>query len=313
MNTPPQHKLIIVEGLTGSGKSRMAHFIARQHRLNGIPARWIHEGELSHPVWVEGGDDDELARCTVEMFQKWPAFVQSVQATDEVVVIEAAFFNNLIETLFTHNVETAAILAGYDRLQALLAPVNPVLIYLVQDDVPQALRRNYANRGEGFVQFVIDLVAQTPYAQKHNLTGYEGTFTFWQDFVNLTNTLFAQTRFGKLRIENSAGEWERYNREVVAFLGLAYVPEYTLTEADAEQYVGTYLDAQHNCRFQVAYENGALLMNVLSQTTLVPQGDHRFAAEGWHFIIEFAEDRLTIGGQDIDYLALVGTVALREV
>ena len=46
-------KLIIVEGLTGSGKSIMAHFIARQLEYNGIPASWVHEGEEPHPILMD--------------------------------------------------------------------------------------------------------------------------------------------------------------------------------------------------------------------------------------------------------------------
>lgn len=307
----PTSKLIIVEGLTGAGKSTMAHFISRQYGHNGMPARWIHEGEMEHPIWVENGRDD-LARCTVEMHEQWPAFAQSVADGDEVVIIEAAYFNNLIETLFTHNVDTEAILDHYEQLHNAIAPMNPVLIYLTQDDVPQALRRNYANRGEGFVQFVIDLVESTPYAQKRHLTGVEGTFTFWQAFVTLTDTLYMQTNFAKLRIENTAGNWTQYNQQVCRFLGLTYTPEHTLTEADAKPYLGTYLDSEHDRRFQVAYENGTLTMNVLSRTRLVPLGKDRFAAESWHFTVEFADDCLTIGGQDIDYLSLVGTTARKQ-
>jgi len=46
-------KLIIVEGLTGSGKSIMAHFIARQLQYNGIAASWVHEGEEPHPILMD--------------------------------------------------------------------------------------------------------------------------------------------------------------------------------------------------------------------------------------------------------------------
>ena len=41
-------KLIIVEGLTGSGKSIMAHFNARQLQYNGIPVNWVHEEAEPH-------------------------------------------------------------------------------------------------------------------------------------------------------------------------------------------------------------------------------------------------------------------------
>ena len=53
MDTYIGSKLIIVEGLTGSGKSIMAHFIARQLQYNRIPASWVHEGEETHPILMD--------------------------------------------------------------------------------------------------------------------------------------------------------------------------------------------------------------------------------------------------------------------
>jgi adenylylsulfate kinase-like enzyme len=53
MNESAGSEPILVEGLTGSGKSTMAHFIARQLNYNGIAASWLHEGEISHPVLID--------------------------------------------------------------------------------------------------------------------------------------------------------------------------------------------------------------------------------------------------------------------
>ncbi|NOR44359.1 MAG: hypothetical protein GQ534_02145 [Candidatus Delongbacteria bacterium] len=38
-------KLIIVEGIAGSGKSTTAHYIARQLEKNEIKAKWYYEEE----------------------------------------------------------------------------------------------------------------------------------------------------------------------------------------------------------------------------------------------------------------------------
>ena len=71
-------KLILVEGLTGSGKSIMAHMIARQLRHNGISATWIHEGELPHPLGIEDDPGSNLAR----LFFCLPIFLRSCALHD---------------------------------------------------------------------------------------------------------------------------------------------------------------------------------------------------------------------------------------
>ena len=43
-------KLILLEGLPGTGKSTNAYFLSRQLELNGYACRWIHEVARPHPV-----------------------------------------------------------------------------------------------------------------------------------------------------------------------------------------------------------------------------------------------------------------------
>jgi thymidylate kinase len=43
-------KLILVDGLPGSGKSTIAHFLARQMELNDIKVKWIYETIDDHPL-----------------------------------------------------------------------------------------------------------------------------------------------------------------------------------------------------------------------------------------------------------------------
>ena len=59
-------KIIFVDGITGSGKSTITHFIARQLEQNGIKARWFHEEEEGNPFWLLDRIKDE----TDELFTK---------------------------------------------------------------------------------------------------------------------------------------------------------------------------------------------------------------------------------------------------
>ena len=91
------HRLILVEGLTGSGKSTTAHFIARQLQANQFPAGWIHEGELAHPVLIDV--ETTIEQYMADTRDRWTAFAQQIAQSPEVVVVEASFLNNLIETV----------------------------------------------------------------------------------------------------------------------------------------------------------------------------------------------------------------------
>jgi len=309
------HKLIIVEGLTGSGKSIMAHFIARQLRYHGVDANWMHEGALPHPLTID-------VESTIEAFMAdaldlWQGFVDQIAPSDTVMVVEACLFNLLIESLFTHDVAQPDILSYGVTLQEIIRPLRPVLVYLTQRDVPAALERNFRDRGAGFQEFVIGYATGTPYARARGLRGYDGMVVFWRDFVALTDELFDRYTIAKHRIENSAGEWERYNRQVMDFLSLPTLDEPAVSAEQARRLVGTYRDKEQGRAFPVVYEKGKLLTNFFETvwTRLIPDGKGAFYTAGWYFEIRFEQDRtgavkrLLIGGRDVDYLALVGTVA----
>jgi hypothetical protein len=222
--------------------------------------------------------------------------------------------------LFAHNVQTDTILEFADEIQRAIETLNPALVYLTQRRVPRALERNFRRRGERFRDFVIRYVIGTPYARLLGLTGYDGMVIFWQEFVELTDNLYERWSFAKTCIENSACDWERYNRQVLEFLGLPRFVEPDVTADVAEKLVGEYRDAQTGRVIVVEYDNTDLLINFIhtTRTRLIPQDNGLFLTEGWYFEIEFDYNdrgdvmRLAFRGRDVDYLALVGVVAEKQ-
>ena len=311
-------KLIMVEGLTGSGKSIMAHFITRQLHHNGIPASWVHEGEAPHPIALDVGSDieDHMA----QMRERWAAYVDQVGLSDEVKVVEACFFNNLIESLLAHNVDRPKIIQYADELQTLLESLNPTLVYLVQEDLDRALERNFKGRGKGFQNYVIQYATGTPFAKQREWEGYAGMVMFWREFVGLTDELFQRYRIRKLKIDNSAGNWDDYNRQVLECLSIEQMPEPRVSQSEALKLIGVYKDRSADKEFIVRYEDGQLTINLFwnVRTRLVRQTERVFLAEGWHFEVSFESDGVSgasamkIGGRDVDYLSLVGVVGARR-
>lgn len=311
-------QLILVEGLTGSGKSTLAHFVTRQLRLNGVAADWIHEGEVPHPLTVDFEGDPTAYRADAK--GAWSAWIERVASEGGTWVVEASLFNNHLETLMANGAERQAIVDHADDLHRLMAPLRPRLIYLAPGDVGRALEKNFADRGPDFEAFVIDSVTSTPLARQRGWRGYEGMVRFWSHFVRLTDGLFARFPGPKQAIDTTPSDWGDHGRLSLAFLGIPFMPERSLSAAEAEPYVGRYRLRDGRHVIALRHRRGDLEIDLFPTpwTRLIPQpGEGAFVAEGWPYTLHLrpdastGADTLTFSGRDVDYLPLVGTVADR--
>lgn len=94
-------KLIFVDGISGSGKSTTAHYIARQLEKNGIKVKWFHEDERDHPLdSMEEGDDkidqQYITRFLEEYPKKWEKFINSIKNEEGVYIVESYLFQDII-------------------------------------------------------------------------------------------------------------------------------------------------------------------------------------------------------------------------
>jgi hypothetical protein len=301
--------LVLIEGLTGCGKSSLAHFVSRQLEANAIPHTWLHEAEMPHPLRPpEGTPIDEFIRLMPDLYT---AFLEKHQHEGKIAVVEACFFNNLIEELFIENIPRHRIIQFGMHMEGVIQSFKPALIYLRRGPVAEALEMNIADRGEGFQDFLIKHTSRTAYANQHDLQGYDGMVAFWEELIAIYEELFERYSIDKLLIENPREDWPAHNNQALDFLGIPHHPEPQISSSEAEKYLGSYTLKPGRESWPVWYDDrlGCLRLN---RYILIPDGDDRFLINSHHFVVSFQVDSsgnsigFTIGGRDIDYLQLVG-------
>jgi len=321
-------KLILVEGIPGSGKSTLAQFIVYTLTRQGIPCRWWYEEEKNHPVYVF--HDRETLERTVELLttgkyqqvveeatQRWESFAQALSSSGTVVVLDGCLFGYLTWSLLPLDIPPTEISDYLTRVERILAGVNPCLIYLYQQDVAVALDKIFQRRGEESRARLIAQATESAYGEHRNLGGFEGTVAFWRDFRSLIEAAYMRYNAPKLALENSAGDWPVYERDVLDFLDLDVQEDTSIFSHELERYVGTYWHEggegiQVSC--QVQLENNSLIIDGVPQvwprTGLIPRVRTTFAVESLPFLVTFEEgargviDRMNITGPEL----LSGTV-----
>lgn len=221
------HGLVIVEGIMGSGKSTTMRFVAKALDDAGRPAVAIHERADPHPVratdelhhWFEPWRECTSEQLARRALARWRSFVEQVRPGAAVPVLDGQLFHGDLTNLFLMEASFDEIAMYCESLAQLIEPLQPLVVYLRQDDVERAVRIVCAERGDAWVKYQVDWKLKGPYAVRRDLIGLEGLIALYQDYRHMTDALFDRLRLDKLMIENSERHWDRYNQLVLDRLG----------------------------------------------------------------------------------------------
>ena len=236
-------KLILVEGLPGSGKSSTSQFICDQLQRSGHKARWYYEDETPHPVAATRGlrNADDFQEYSRVARRGWRSFAQRVTRGREIAIIESHFFQDAISPLLLEDVDPGLIVAHVRAIAKICMPLDPVLVYLYQPDYGQIMRRICDQRGPRIEQLYIVGKERSAYGQRHHLTGFEGLVKFWLDIRAIMERLFQQLDLPKLAIDNTAQRWADHYRQVCDYLSLSLKTDDSLSREEyLRQYTGVY-------------------------------------------------------------------------
>jgi len=247
--------LILIDGISGSGKSYTAQFLAMHLQKNDSQAKWFYEHEMPHPIYqsdevassievaLRQGDGknwrnffkkltywtsilfSHKARLTPHKIHKkallnWEKLVSTLAGTEQVNLLESTFLQTTLGAMLTVEFDRKTMRNHLLQVQNLIKPLNPVFIYFYQNDVAAALRKNCDRRGPAFEEYLINLIANTPAGRKKGIKNFDELVLFFQSYKELMDFFFAELTIRKLGIENSQGDWEAYNQKISDFLSI---------------------------------------------------------------------------------------------
>ncbi len=224
--------LIVIDGLSGSGKTTTIKWLAQQLEQQGIHAECLFEYDTAHPLWWyeywDGTDyrTPDFENIPMETFiqnslANWRGFANRLHGTDQLVIAESVFFMHTIMHFLMGDADPVQLREYAREVQQIAQKLNPVLIYFHQPDAANSLRRICAIRGPEFEQELLSNMESFPYLKRRNLKGLDGLSQLWQRSQQITDQLFEEYPIRKLAIENSAGDWAEYYQQILTFLRLA--------------------------------------------------------------------------------------------
>lgn len=285
-------KLILIDGIIGSGKSTTAQFIAFQLQKNNIKAKWFHEYDPSNPLFEDPGNVEPNPERIVE---KWQLLVIEAETSDDVLIVESYLFQKTIGNLFENNIDKREIFKCAFQIREQIKELNPVLIYFYQRDIEKALKRLYEVRGEDWVNHRIQYETNTPYGINNSLKEYRGWVTFWRDLKVHIDELIEEYKLKILQIETSASNWLSYRQKILDYLCVQLIKDKPISESYLTRFCGKYREIKSRTNdpyeFTISLETENLFLYgfIVPKYKLIPKENNFFYAESVPHILIFEE------------------------
>lgn len=214
-------RIVIVEGIMGSGKSTTVLRLADRLKTSGVSVLGITEGVSPHPIrfdWDVPWADMPATQLAKSAAARWCAYANSVAMSKSITVVDGQLFHGNLTSLFLLDADIALMRRYVHDVAAAIKLLRPLLIYFHQDDVDRAIRTIAAERGDAWVTYQVDWKLAAPYAVRHGLAGLEGLIALYRDYRQLTDQLYADLDIPKISIENSGQEWAKYEETIDSIL-----------------------------------------------------------------------------------------------
>jgi hypothetical protein len=219
------HHLLIFEGIMGSGKSTTSTWLSRRLREAGYKTRLISEGTKPHPTtllltlqnWMQPWTEIGAAEYSARWLERWQGFVGGRDAKT-LYVYDGQVFHGDMTSLLMMDAPQDMITATFAELCRIIAPMQPLMIYLYQNDVRAALEHTVDIRSKHFERRQVAWKVNSPYCQRRGYSGVEGWFALYEDYRAMTDRLVQRAPFPVLSIENSAHDYAAYEAQIKAFV-----------------------------------------------------------------------------------------------
>ena len=303
-------KLVLVEGLPGSGKSTTSHLLCLHCERHGRPARWYYEHETPHPIFEYAEIQDVLDQGCLRdglfdtALASWRRLAVDLARGDCSLILESSFFQTAIHAMLLLNWDEARITSYVLEVERAIAPLSPWLIVLRQDDVAAALRETTARRGAWFLEFIEGRIRRSRYGRAWGLGHEEGVVRYLETYRDLTDRLVRVLGVPKLVLDVERDRRETFVARIADALGLPPWTAFETPVPDLGRFTGRYKDVGSDDVYDVVTDGAHLYLDGSPRTRLIHRSGTAFDLAGTCIRLDFRSN----GGGHIPALECRGNL-----
>ena len=213
-------RLILIEGMIGSGKTTTAEHLRDWLSARGEDVRAFHEGAADHPIRTRRVDELLAAPAPggpgAYSASQWRRLAERCRHSDQTIILESVFLQNSVMPAFIDGAPAATVTGICTEIQRQGAPAEPFLLYLRPTDIAAAIARVHQIRGEPWSSRNLAFVADSPWARRRNLRGRDAVVRLYQAWEPVVSQLYRRYPFPKLMVPDPQRDWPAALKAVCA-------------------------------------------------------------------------------------------------
>jgi hypothetical protein len=213
-------RLILIEGMIGSGKTTTAGLLADWLSDRGEDVRAFDEGAADHPIRTRRVDELLAAPAPgdpgVYSASQWRRLAERCRQSDQTIILESIFLQNSVMPAFIDGAPAATVTEICAEIQRQMAPAEPFLVYLRPADIAAAIARVHQTRGDPWSSRNVAYVQDCPWARRRNLRGRDAVVRLYQAWEPMVSRLYDRYPFPKIMVPDPQHDWPAALRAICA-------------------------------------------------------------------------------------------------
>jgi hypothetical protein len=215
-------RLILIEGMIGSGKTTTAAQLADRLAGRGVDVRMFAEGAADHPIRTRAEDrlraeaaapgephdhgPDTYDPDTYDTAQ-WRRLAECCRRGQQTVILEASFLQNSVMPAFIEGAPAHTVTDVFDQIQDQVVAAEPLLVYLRPADIRGTIEGLHRSRGEPWSSRNLAFVTGSAWARQNGRSGLAAVTGLYEAWEPVVTGLYGRYRFGKIMVADPQRDW----------------------------------------------------------------------------------------------------------
>ncbi|MNI66763.1 hypothetical protein D3C73_1223540 [compost metagenome] len=151
--------------------------------------------------------------------ERWKKFADSALKGSDTFVFDCCFIQNPVTIgMIKYGAQKEDVISYVAELAVIAERLNPLLIYVEQNDLDHSFRKAVAERPKEWSEGFIEYYTNHGYGKKHGHAGLEGTLQVLQARRQLEAEIFNGLKIAKKKVNNSSYDLNEYKQVLAGIL-----------------------------------------------------------------------------------------------